>query len=449
MDWMLGIVGIIVGFLIGYLFVNQKLKSLHLQTQKEKEQWINSANFEKNRLEKEAEVLNERLKNMDEERNKKENAWKEEMQRRENSENRLATLQSDYRHLEEKLKEQKGEIVQLQEKFKTEFENIAHKILKTNTKEFSESNQKNMQELLSPLKEKIIGFEKKVEETYQKGLKDQTDLKVELRRLYELNAKLGEEAGNLTRALKSDSKQQGNWGEVVLERILERSGLIKEEEYFLQYSATGEDGRTLRPDVLIKLPEEKHLVIDAKVSLTAFETYISADKEDIRQAALKRHLESVKKHIKELHEKSYDNLKGLNTPDFVLLFMPVEPAFGLAVQSDPELFQYAWDQRIVIVSPTTLLATLRTVASIWRHERQTRNALEIAKQGGKLYDKFEGFLKDLEHVGTNIDKAKEAYDDARKKLSTGRGNLIGQVEKLKEMGAKASKSIDKKYLEQG
>ncbi len=446
--WLYLIAGIAIGFIIGYLIVNQKIKIIQLAIEKEKEQLTNVLKKEIITLEKEKEVLNERINIFTEDKKRLFDNLNREIVRRENAENNQATLLSDYKHLQEKFDFQKREIEQLQEKFKTEFENIANKILKENSKEFSESSHKNISELILPLKEKIVNFEKKVEDTYQKGLKDQTDLKAELKKLHELNTKLGEEAGNLTRALKTDSKQQGNWGEVVLERILERSGLLKNEEYYLQYNVKNEDGKNLRPDVLIKLPEEKHLIIDSKVSLTAFEAYISAKDKVQQQVALKRHLESVKKHVKELHEKSYDNLRDLKTPDFVLLFMPVEPAFALAVQSDSDLFNFAWEQRIVIVSPTTLLATLRTVASIWRHERQTRNALEIARQGGKLYDKFEGFLKDLEKVGINIDKAKESYEDAKKKLSSGRGNLIGQVEKLKELGAQATKSIDKKYLDE-
>jgi len=448
MYWVYLTVGAVTGFVIGYLIVNQKLKSLQIASEQEKEKAVEAMKNEKLSLEKELEVMKERINNLKEENEKLNAELNKETLRRENAENSNAALRSDYKHLSEKLETQKEEMERMQERFKTEFENIANKILKENTKEFSESSHKNMSELLNPLKEKISDFEKKVEETYQKGLRDQTDLKAELKKLHELNTKLGEEAGNLTKALKSDTKQQGNWGEVVLERILERSGLIKDEEYFLQYSVKNEEGKNLRPDVLIKLPENKHLIIDSKVSLTAFEEYISAGDEAARQRALKRHLDSVKNHVKELYEKSYDKLKDLKTPDFVLMFMPVEPAFAVAVQSDKGLFNFAWEKRVVIVSPTTLLATLRTVASIWRHERQTRNALEISRQGAKLYEKFVGFLTDLEKVGANIDKAREAFDDAKKKLSTGRGNLIGQVEKLRELGVKPSKQIDKNYLEE-
>ncbi len=438
------IAGLLVGSIFAFLYFKQKGKALsaRLESETERDAVEKDAAFESRIA-----VLNERLQNTVTEKDNLEKKWTLSEEEKQKLQNQNTTLQTEARHLEEKLANGRKDLEQLQERFKIEFQNLANAILKQNTKEFSESSQKQMSDILNPLKEKITDFEKKVEDTYQKGKIDQTVLKEELKRLQEMNMKLGEEAGNLTKALKSDSKKQGNWGEVVLERILERSGLIKDEEYFLQFTASGEDGKTYRPDVMIKLPEDKHLIIDSKVSLTAFQQYISAEEESKRDVALKQHLLSLKNHIKELSDKNYDQLKGLNSPDFVLMFLPVEPAFALAVQSEPDLFTDAWEKRIIIVSPTTLLATLRTVASIWRHERQTQNALEIARQGGRLYDKFEGFLKDLERIGTNLDKAQESYMEAHKKLSSGRGNLLGQVEKLKEMGAKATKSIDPKYLE--
>jgi len=448
MELLYFLVGLLLGLVLALLFFNQKNKTLRAGFEADREKASTEAMENKMGLENQQAVLNERYGHVLADKEDLEKKWNSTKEENQKQLIQIVALQADYGHLQEKLESERKEMEKLQEKFKLEFENIANAILKHNTKEFNDSSIKNMSELLNPLKEKIITFETKVEETYQKGLRDQTDLKAELKKLQDLNMKLGEEAGNLTRALKSDSKKQGNWGEVVLERILESSGLIKGEEYFLQYSATGENGKTFRPDVLIKLPEEKHLIIDSKVSLTAFQKYIAADDENQKQLALKQHLISLKNHVKELSEKSYDNLQGLNTPDFVLMFMPVEPAFGVAVQADPDLFNFAWEKRIIIVSPTTLLATLRTVASIWRHERQTRNALEIAKQGGKLYDKFEGFLNDLERIGVNLQRAQESYQEAHKKLSSGRGNLVGQVEKLKTLGAQATKSIDQKYLEE-
>ncbi|UBM63486.1 DNA recombination protein RmuC [Candidatus Sulfidibacterium hydrothermale] len=440
--------GILIGIVATYLFTKQKLTASQAILQNQLEKQEKEFLAEKTALEKENSIREERIRSLQQEKEAVLKSTEQLREEKETAEKQIVALRSEYKHLQEKLDNERSEIEKLQEKFKTEFQNVANTILKQNTREFNETSQKNMSDLLNPLKEKITAFEKKVEETYQKGKIDQTILKEELKRLQELNAKLGEEAGNLTKALKSDPKKQGNWGEVVLERILESSGLIKNEEYFLQQTTTGEGNKIYRPDVVIKLPENKHLVIDSKVSLTAFQQYIGAEDKTQKEQFLKQHLHSIRNHVKELSEKNYQNLKELNTPDFVLMFMPVEPAFGIAVQADADLFNFAWEKRIVIVSPTTLLATLRTVASIWSHEKQTRNALEIAKQGGKLYDKFEGFLKDLEKIGDNLNKAQMSYTEAHKKLVSGRGNLLGQVEKLKTMGAKATKQIDKKYLEE-
>jgi DNA recombination protein RmuC len=441
-------IGLFIGAIALYLFTNQKVKAVIAEQERQSEQQGAKALAERMEQEKQIGILNDRLVTLQKE--KEELLRKQEaiVKEKEQTVQNYVALQSDYRHLKERLENESKELEKLQEKFKTEFQNVANAILKQNTREFNETSHKNMSDLLNPLKEKITEFEKKVEETYQKGKIDQTVLKEELKRLQELNARLGEEAGNLTKALKSDSKKQGNWGEVVLERILERSGLIKNEEYYLQHTSESEEGKTYRPDVIIKLPEEKHLIIDSKVSLTAFQQFIAAEDDKEKERFLKQHLLSIRNHVKELSEKNYQNLQDVNSPDFVLMFMPAEPAFATAVQSDAELFNFAWEKRIVIVSPTTLLATLRTVASIWSHEKQTRNALEIAKQGGKLYDKFEGFLKDLEKVGENLDRAQASYTEAHKKLVSGRGNLLGQVEKLKAMGAKATKQLNKKYLEE-
>ena len=320
-------------------------------------------------------------------------------------------------------------------------------ILKQNTLEFTQTSAKNMTDLLTPLKEKISSFEKKVVETYEKGLKDQTDLKVELQKLYELSMALDKDAKDLTSALKADTKKQGNWGEVILERVLERSGLIKDEEYYLQFTGKSEEGATLRPDVVIRLPEAKHLVIDSKVSLTAYTEFSAAESEQQRDLAMKKHLDSIKKHVKELSEKNYSELLGINSPDFVLMFLPIEPGFSVAVQADHELFNYAWQRKVVIVSPTTLLATLRTIASIWKYEKQSQNAQEIARRGGLLYDKFVSFINDLEAVGAGLKRAEKAYEDAHKKLTSGRGDLITQAEQLKSMGVTTKKSLPAEFME--
>ena len=329
----------------------------------------------------------------------------------------------------------------LQQKFTTEFENIATKILKQNTLDFSASNQKNITELLSPLKEKIQVFEKKVEDTYEKGLKDQTDLKAELKKLHDLNLKISDEANNLTKALKGDVKKQGNWGEMILERILERSGLTEGREYSKQVNVLAENGQRFQPDVVIHLPDQKHIVVDSKVSLVAYERLVNASLEKDRQVFVKEHLQSVRSHIKMLSEKHYQHAQGFNSPDFVLLFIPIESSFSTAVQEDQELFLYAWDNKVVLVSPSTLLATLRTIASIWQQENQTRNALEIARQSGALYDKFVAFMADMESIGKSIDSSRKAYDLAANKLYTGSGNLVKRAETIRKLGAKTTKEL--------
>lgn len=426
-------VGGVIGFIISFIIVQLYNKNKFLNKEKALENHASVLISKNEGLEAELSVLRTELQ--------------KETDNREKAVQQNVKYQSDFEHLSEKLDNERKQLEELQKKFATEFENIANKILKQNTLEFSQTSVKNMGELINPLKEKIRDFEKKVEDTYKQGLKDQTDLKVELRKLHELSLALDKDAKDLTKALKSDSKKQGNWGEVILERVLERSGLIKGEEYYMQFTGKSEDGNILRPDVVIRLPEEKHLVIDSKVSLTAYTEFASADTEVQRDILLKKHLDSIRKHIKELSDKNYASLLGINSPDFVLMFLPIEPAFGLAVQNDHELFNYAWQQKVIIVSPTTLLATLRTVASIWKYEKQTQNAIEIAKRGGLLYDKFVNFVKDLEDVGKSIAGAERAYNEAHKKLVSGRGDLINQAEQLKTMGVITKKSLPAEYLE--
>jgi len=353
----------------------------------------------------------------------------------------LARAEADFCNLQEKLNSQKKEMENLQQKFTTEFESIAAKILKQNTVEFSASNQKSITELLSPLKEKIQVFEKKVEDTYEKGLKDQTDLKAELKKLHDLNLKISDEANNLTKALKGDVKKQGNWGEVILERILERSGLTEGREYTKQESVLSENGQRFQPDVVIHLPDSKHIVVDSKVSLVAYERLVNADLGKDRAAFVKEHLQSVRSHIKILSEKHYQHSPNFNSPDFVLLFVPIESSFSIAVQEDQDLFSYAWDNKVVIVSPSTLLATLRTIASIWQQENQTRNALEIARQSGALYDKFVAFISDMESIGKSLESTRKTYDQATNKLYSGSGNLVKRAENIRKLGAKTTKEL--------
>ncbi|MFC1586044.1 DNA recombination protein RmuC [Fibrobacterota bacterium] len=352
-----------------------------------------------------------------------------------------AELKSENAHLREKLDGQKEELEKMQEKFKAEFENLANKILEDKSTRFTEQNKANLDEILKPLGEKIKDFQKRVEETYDKESKMRYSLKDEIIRLSELNMQMSKEANNLTRALKGDSKTQGNWGEMVLQRVLEKSGLEKGREFLIQESMQTEEGNRQQPDVVLVMPESKNMVVDSKVSLSAYERYVSAEDESQKEAALKEHIASIKNHVKGLSEKSYQNLYQINTPDFVLMFLPVESAFVLAVQNDENIFIEAFNKNIVIVSPSTLLATLRTIASIWRQEKQTRHAIKIATESGRMYDKFTAFVYDLEDIGKKLQLTQKAYGMAHNKLTSGAGNLVKKAEDIKKLGAKAAKAL--------
>jgi len=354
---------------------------------------------------------------------------------------KLSSLESDYKNLQAKLTEQKGEVEELQQKFTQEFENLANKIFDEKGSKFTEQNKEKLNEILNPLREQINKFEQKVEETNKESIRGNASLREQLSMLKDMNQQITQEAKNLTEALKGQSKTQGNWGEFILESILEKSGLVKGREYVVQESLTTESGKRFQPDVIIKLPENKSIVIDSKVSLVGYERFVSSEDENEKQLGLREHINSIRSHIKNLSSKSYQNLYQLESLDFVLMFMPIEPAFALAVQNDPSIFNDAFEQNIVIVSPSTLLATLRTISSIWRQENQNRNALQIAKQSGDMLDKFTAFVDDLISVGKGLVSAKDNYDKAMNKLTEGRGNLISRSEKIKKLGAKASKSL--------
>jgi DNA recombination protein RmuC len=349
---------------------------------------------------------------------------------------------ASYQALQERLESQKQELEAVRERFNLEFREIAEKLLDEKSKKFTDSNKESIDQILKPLREKISEFEQKVDSTHKEGLLNNEALKQQLLSLKDLNAQMSRDAINLTRALKGENKTQGNWGEFILESVLEKSGLMKDREYFVQVSLTDEDGNRLQPDVVVNLPDEKAIVIDSKVSLNAYERYSSAEADVEIELAKKEHLMSVRNHLKGLSSKNYQKLHGLNSLDFVLLFIPIEPAFATAVQADPAIFQEAFDKNIVIVSPTTLLATLRTIASIWRQEHQNRNALEIAKKGGDMYDKFAAFADDLLKLGAQMDTSKKTYDEAMKKLSTGTGNLVKRAADLKKLGLNSGKNIN-------
>ncbi|MFD2144511.1 DNA recombination protein RmuC [Mucilaginibacter antarcticus] len=361
----------------------------------------------------------------------------------------LESARSYYKSQQEKLTEQKADIEQVRSHFQKEFENVAEKLLKEKSKEFIDVNRNNLDTILGPLKENLKTFEEKVDRVYKVESDERNLLRGELTQLMALNKLISEEASSLTKALKGDNKKQGNWGEVILERVLERSGLVKDREYRIQASLTGVDGSRYQPDVIIDLPDEKHLVVDSKVSLIAYERLVNCESEDERKLFSKAHVESIRSHVHGLSSKNYHDLYQINSPDFVLLFIPIESSFSFAVQIDAELFSDAWDKRVVIVSPSTLLATLRTIASIWKQERQNRNVLEIARLSGTMYDKFVGFVNDMESIGKNIKQSQSAYDNAINKLTEGNGNLTKTAEKIKGLGAKANKQLDQKYIEAG
>lgn len=353
----------------------------------------------------------------------------------------LAGLKAEYDALQSKLNEQKGELEQMQEQLKVQFENLANKILDEKAEKFTKQNRENLDQLLNPLGTKLEEFRKKVEETYNDENRQRATLKEQIRQMAELNQQMSEDTKNLTKALKGDSNAQGNWGEVVLASILEKSGLRKDEEYFTQQSETTADGRRLQPDVVVKLPDEKFLIVDSKVSLTAYERFVSAEEKEEREKQLKQHVLSIRAHVKGLSEKNYTQLYQDKTPDFVLLFIPVEPAFAAALQAEPELYNESFEKNIVIVSPSTLLATLFTINTIWKRDRQNKYALEIAERGGAMYDKFVGFVESMDDIGNRIRQTQDSYETAMKRLNSGSGNLVRQAEMLKELGAKATKQL--------
>ncbi|MDX1774555.1 DNA recombination protein RmuC [Oceanihabitans sediminis] len=352
----------------------------------------------------------------------------------------LTRRNSEFENLQKLNLKRDEELEERQKQLRTDFENLANKILEAKSEKFTIQNKENLNNILNPLQEKIQLFEKKVEDTQKESISMHSALKEQLLGLKDLNQQMTKEATNLTRALKGDSKMQGNWGELVLERVLEKSGLEKDREYFIQQNFTREDGSRVLPDIVLHLPDNKKMIIDSKVSLTDYERYVNAEDEE-RETHLKAHINSIKKHVDQLSEKKYEDLYDIESPDFVLLFIPIEPAFAVAINADNAIYNKAFEKNIVIVTPSTLLATLRTVDSMWNNEKQQQNAIEIARQAGALYDKFHGLVTDLTGVGKKIDDAKKDYSAAMNKLVEGKGNLIRSVEKIKKLGAKAKKSL--------
>ena len=427
-------VGLIIGFVISKLiaqnknqeitksfeFENQKLtQNLQLSTQQ-----LNEAKSQLQELNQTHQVL-QTEKNLNEQ----------------NLNINIAQKEALISNLNEKLHNQQEEYIKLQEKFTKDFELLASKILEEKSTKFTEQNKQNIQSILEPLQEKILHFEKRVDDTHKENIERNSQLREQIFNLKSLNEQMTKETLNLTKALKGDSKMQGNWGELVLERVLEKSGLEKGREYEVQQSFTLENGSRQMPDVIIHLPGGKKMIIDSKVSLTAYEQYVNAEDDAPKELFLKEHLRSVNQHIDTLSAKNYYDLYKIESPDFVLMFIPIEPAFAVALNAENQLYNKAFAKNIVIVTPSTLLATLRTIDTMWNNEKQQQNAIEIARQAGALYDKFEGLIADLTQVGKRMDDAKKEYGNAMNKLFEGRGNLIISVEKLKKMGASAKKSL--------
>jgi DNA recombination protein RmuC len=358
----------------------------------------------------------------------------------------LAKKESEGNTLLVKLTEQKNEIENLQERFTKDFEILANKILEEKSTKFTEQNKENLKTILSPLQEKIQLFEKKVEDTHKESIGFNAALHQQIRGLREVHEQMSKETLNLTKAFKGDSKMQGNWGEMILEKVLEKSGLEKDREYFVQKSFDNAEGNKVFPDVVINLPDGKKMIVDSKVSMVSYERYVNEEEDTLREESLNLHLQSIKRHIDQLSEKNYQDLYQMESPDFVLMFIPIETAFSIAINSDPNIYNKAFEKNIVIVTPSTLLATLRTIDTMWTNQKQQENAIEIARQAGALYDKFEGFVTDLIQIGKKIDDSKKEYSEAMNKLVDGRGNIVHSIEKLKKMGAKAKKSLPENIL---
>ena len=366
-----------------------------------------------------------------------ENSLREELRQSDAERIEKATLNDE---LNKKLESQVAEQEKLTKQMHEKFENLANKILDQKSAKFTEANKENIKSLLEPLDKDIRNFRKKVEDIHEKDVSQHASLKEFLGNLQQAQAKLSEDARNLTTALKGDSKKQGDWGEFILERTLEASGLVKGLEFSMQESFDRQ-----RPDAIIRLPEDRAIVVDSKVSLTAYERSIGTDDEDLKKQALKEHLQSLKKHVDELSEKDYSAIEQINAPDFVLLFIPIEPAFGAALTQDPDLYQYAFERKIVLVTSSTLMATIKTVANLWKLEKQNKHAHDIARRAGLLYDKFVGFLSSIDDIGKALGKATDAHEKAFSQLSSGSGNLVGQVEKLKAMGIRTKKELPQSF----
>ena len=436
MDYLFLIIGVLVGAVIGYLYAknasksNDSSASTELQTvQLENVRLSTNLNSAQQELESSKIALLE-LRTVHENELRASTEWK-----------------SKHQALEEKLKTQKAELEELQTKFTKEFELLANKILEEKSTKFTDQNKKNLDEILNPLKERIVDFQKKVEDNNEKNIERSAHLEKHLKMLHDLNKEITQETKSLTQALRGDSKTQGNWGEMHLESILEKAGLEKDLHYTKETNLKSDDGKNQRLDYIINLPDGKHLIIDSKVSLTAYSSYFDTEDEREKEAYLKQHIDSVLTHIKLLSDKDYQKLHDIKSPDYVLMFIANEPALTLALKMDPALFEKALDKNIVLVSTSTLLATLRTISYIWKQDLQNKNAEEIARQAASLYNKFVSFSEDLIKLGNQMNTAQGTYQDAMNKLTEGKDNLIRKTERLKELGVNPSKNIDQRLID--
>jgi len=422
------IVSGVFGAFLGIIFSKLKSKSEKSILEERQNQLNNIIN-----------ELRNYLKNTEGERNK----FRDE---REGLNIELTQRNTEYDNLKQLNLKREEELEKRQEQLRKDFELLANKILEEKSEKFTLQNTKNLKNILDPLQERIKFFEDKIDKTHKESIDYHAALRQQILGLKELNTQMSKEAINLTNALKGDSKAQGDWGETQLEILLEKAGLNKGIHYSTQGGYRDEHGKLKKPDFIINLPDNKHLIIDSKVSLTAYESYYNAETEEIKNESLKKHVASIRKHIKELGEKQYTDLYGINTPDYVLMFVPIEPALLIALNENNKLYLEALDKGVVLVSTSTLLATLSTVSSIWKQEDQKKNVLEIAKRAGAMYDKFEGLIQDLLKIGKSINTSKESYDSAMNKLVDGKGNLISSIEKIKKLGAKAKKALPEAIL---
>lgn len=419
--------GLTGGFLLALLFFRSKISAAESRAQQAQ---VAQTLLQQQLQEKQAELLQTK------------DQWRKEFNQVLSLQTELTKTETDLYHLKQRLTDQKAEMETLRASFLQQFASVSNQVLVNNAEHFKKASAENLETILAPLKERIREFETKVDTTYEKSLRESVALKEQIAMLANLNQQMSQDALNLTRALKGEKKTQGNWGEYLLEVLLEKSGLRKGEHYQREVVLKSDDQKIYRPDVIVNLPGNKHLVIDSKVSLMAYDAYCNCEEEALQQAHLVSHIQAIRNHYQELSKKEYHHLPGLHTPDFVLMYIPIEPAFNLAMQHDRDLFIEALNHNIVFVTTSTLLATLRTVEGVWKQENQKNNVLRIARESGLLYDKFVGFVEDLKAIGRHLESGHNSYQAAMNKLTEGKGNLIKKVEQLKNLGARTTKSLD-------